>query len=200
MRQIPAVIPLVLIARMFGLVLGLTLALPVAARPVAYGLDPAGSTVGFVVAFGASPLRGSMPVTKADLLLDFDAVANSRVAVTLSSRGATMGFPFAAEALKSPGVLDAARHPTLRFQSTRVRANGDGAQIEGNLTVRGVTRPVILQAVIWRQQGSAVGNRDRLTIRLTGTLSRADFGATGWPNMVGDAVALDISARIHATR
>ena len=53
-----------------------------------------------------------------------------------------------------------------------------------------------LAASIYRQQGSADGDLSHLTIRLTGAVQRSAFGATGWNDMVGDEVRLDILARI----
>ncbi len=169
------------------------------AKPVTYRIDTTGSAVAFETDFGVTPITGSMPVDKADLTLDFDAVANSRVDVTLSAKGAKASFPFAAEAMKGPTVLDAVRHPQIRFRSTRVTQSGDGATIRGNLTIRGVTRPVTMNATIFRQQGTAQGDRNRLTVRLTGRINRSDYGATGFAEMVGDEVRLDIRARIHQT-
>ena len=85
---------------------------------------------------------------------------------------------------------------TISFKSTSVKADGDGAAVQGNITIRGVTRPAALHAVIFRQQGSADGDLSHLTIHLTGAVARSDFGATGWADMVGDQVRLDIIARI----
>ena len=78
----------------------------------------------------------------------------------------------------------------IRFDSTAVRARGDGAEIAGNVTIRGVTRPVTLAAMIYRPQGSEPGARDRLSILLTGSVSRSAFGAAGWAGTVGDEVRL----------
>lgn len=166
------------------------------ARPLNYLLDPAHSVVGFSVDMAQSPLNGQMPVTKASLTLDFERAAASRVAVTLSPAGAQMGLPFATEAIKSPEILDATRFPEIRFESTKVRADGEKAQVEGRITIRGVTRPITLSARIFRPKGSAVGARDQLTVRLTGTISRKDFGAVGFADLVGDRVTLDIKAHI----
>jgi polyisoprenoid-binding protein YceI len=84
----------------------------------------------------------------------------------------------------------------MRFTSTSVAARGDGASVKGNLTIRGVTRPVTLEARIWRQQGTETGDRSRLTIQLTGAVNRSDFGATGFADMVSDRVRITITARI----
>jgi polyisoprenoid-binding protein YceI len=166
------------------------------AAPLTYRLDPGASAVSFVVSVGNSPLKGTMPVSTADLLLDFDQAAASRVDVVLSPVGARMGLPFATEAMKGPDVLAVARYPEIRFVSTRVRADGDGATVEGDITIRGVTRPITLAARLYRPEGSQPGHRKDLTIRLTGAVSRAAFGATGFAELVGDDVRLDITARI----
>lgn len=171
---------------------------PLAAAPQGYALQPEDSTVAFETDFGREQITGSIPLSSADLVIDFDRLANCRIAVTLDVTGARANFPFAAEALKSAAVLDARSHPRMTFTSTGVRASGDGARVSGNLTLRGVTRPVTLDAVIFRQQGTRAGDRSRLTVRLTGKLRRSDFGATGWADQVDDEVRIVITARIRA--
>lgn len=174
----------------------LALASPAAAAPVAYVLEPELSSVGFEADFGPDRITGRMPVSRADLTLDFDQVARSKVAVSLDVGGADASFPFAAQAMKGPKVLDAVDFPQITFASTSVQAKGEGAVVEGIVTIRGVAKPMLMQAVIWRQKGHAAGDLSHLTIRLTGTVNRSDFGATGWADMVGDQVRLDILARI----
>jgi polyisoprenoid-binding protein YceI len=176
----------------------LMLALPAQAATVAYRLDPAASTVAFETDFGPDIISGSIPLEEADLSLDFDNVANCTVNVALDVTGATASFPFAAQALKGPKVLDAKAHPKMTFQSTSVKRAGDAADVRGRLTIRGVTRDVTLKAQIFRPQGSAKGDYSRLTVTLTGRVNRSDFGATGWSDMVGDEVRIIITARIDA--
>jgi len=57
---------------------------------------------------------------------------------------------------------------------------------------------VTFQATISRLPGSAADDFSRLTVRLTGSVNRSDFGATGWAEMVGDEVRIIITARIDA--
>lgn len=176
------------------------LAQPLGAKPVAYVLDAAGSEVAFEIGMGQSPLRGVMPVSRADLTLDFDHAAASRVDVTLDVTGAKMALPFATEAMKSADVLNAARFPEIRFESLRLHADGTMATVDGNLTIRGVTRPITLAAQIYRPKGSAEGDRSALIVHLKGTVSRSAFGASGFADMVGDPVKLDIRAHILLAR
>ncbi|MEX0309222.1 MAG: YceI family protein, partial [Tateyamaria sp.] len=87
--------------------------------------------------------------------------------------------------------------PHITFESTRFRMTGKRALVEGNLTVRGVTRPATFTAELFRQSGPEIGERNRLAVRLTGSLSRAAFGATGWSDLAGDEVRLSIIAHMH---
>lgn len=180
-------------------VLGLWLAaVPAQASPVAYVLDPASSSVGFEVMSDMTSIRGAMPVRRAELSLDFDRVANSTIAVELAVDKARTTLPFAMGAMRDSSVLDVARHPSILFRSSRITAQGDAARVDGDLTIRGVTRPVTLKAMIFRQQGIPAGDRSRLTVQLTGEILRSDFGASGFAHLAGDLVKIDIRARIQA--
>ncbi len=171
-------------------------ALPLAAAPVAYDLQPEASSVAFEADFGQQVITGDIPLRQADLVLDFERLANCRIDVVLNAARAGASFPFAAEALKGKTVLNTTEFPEMTFQSTAVKAAGDGATVRGNLTLRGVTRPVTLRAEIFRQKGTEEGDRSRLTVRLTGVVKRSDFGATGFADMVSDQVRIVITARI----
>ncbi len=172
------------------------LARPAAAVPTRYMMETKGSTVGFETDFGPDRITGAFTVSRADLTVDFDDVTNTKVAVTLDTSRASASFPFAAQAMKGPKVLDSDNFPEITFVSRAVRRVGDGAKVEGALTIRGVTRPVTLDATIYRVQGSAAMDFSRLTVRLTGAVKRSDYGATGWADMVGDQVRIDIRAQI----
>ena len=171
-------------------------ALPAFAAPVPYALEANESSVGFETDFGPDLITGAMPVKSADLVIDFDRLQDCTIDVLMDVSGAEASFPFAAQAMKGPKVLDSASYPEMSFTSTAVRRAGEGAKVDGNLTIRGITRPVTLDAMIWRQHGTAVGDLRQLTVRLTGAVNQSDFGATGWADMVGDEVRLTILARI----
>jgi polyisoprenoid-binding protein YceI len=166
------------------------------AAPKSYRLDPVASTVSFEVGFGPDTITGTMPILSADMTLDFDRPADSRVAVTLDAAGATASFPFATQALTGPTVLATADHPTISFATTAFRAQpgpGAKAEIDGQLTIRGVAQPVTLDAQIFRQKD---GGPDALSVHMDTAVSRAAFGANGWDDMVGDEVRISIVARL----
>ena len=166
------------------------------AKPVAYMLQAERSSVAFNVAFGPDLITGNMPISRADLVLDFQNVARSSVQVEMDVTGAQASFPFAAQALRGPKVLDAKTFPRLIFHSRSVKRDGKDALVSGDITIKGVTKPAVLRATVYRQAGQPEGDLSALTIHLTGALNRMDFGADGWADMVGPMVNLDIMARI----
>jgi polyisoprenoid-binding protein YceI len=183
------------------LLAALFLSAPAASAPATYRLEANRSEVGFVFALNAAEARGSMPISASTILINADALSRSSVDVTVDVGRARTGLFFATEALKAPSVLNAAAHPTIRFRSTAIRLNGagrlaDGARVDGLLTVRGVTRPVTLNAALYRQQGTQAGGLSRLSFRLQGKISRSAFGASGYPKLVDDMVKIDIVARV----
>lgn len=167
------------------------------AEPLRYRLDQARSETYFFYEFSGQKVRGTFPVTHADLLIDFAALGQSRIDVSADVNGTKAGFAFATQALKGPAMLDAAQFPTIRFASTLVTPEGDGARVMGDLTLHGQTHAVTLSASIFRQRGTEAGDRRRLSILLEGSVSRAAFGVDGFPDMVGDQVDLKILARIN---
>ena len=166
------------------------------ARPVAYQLDAARSKVQFTYEFGSSKMQGEMPVASANMLIDLDNLPASSVAVTLDATRVKAGFLFATQAVKSPPLLYTDKYPMIYFRSTRITGNLTGAVITGNLTVRGVTRPVMLKAGLYRQHGTEIGDRNNLAILLTGNISRSAFGVNGYRAYVGDTIHLRILALI----
>ncbi len=171
------------------------------AAPTSYNLQSDRSEVGFLYSLSGAQNRGSMPVRSAQIAIDLDQFSNSSADVTVDVTRARTGLIFATEALKAGSVLNASAHPTIRFQSTAIRPDNPGnlsagGKIDGLLTIRGVTRPVTLNAAVFRQQGTAEGDLSQLSFRISGAVRRSDFGATGYSDIVDDVIQLDIAARV----
>jgi polyisoprenoid-binding protein YceI len=77
--------------------------------------------------------------------------------------------------LQSPDFFDTQRHPELRFGSTSVEQDGDDVVVHGDLTIRGVTRPVELRGSYAGHDNDPWGN-ERIGLELVGTIDRTDFG------------------------
>jgi polyisoprenoid-binding protein YceI len=77
--------------------------------------------------------------------------------------------------LQSPDFFDTARHPELRFESTSVSGDEDRLVVEGDLTIRGVTKPVVLTGTFVGERPDPWGN-DRIGLELETTVDRTAFG------------------------
>ena len=188
--------PVILAPLMLALTLLAFGTAPALAKPTPYILDAAASVVGFETDFGTDKIQGQFPIASADIAIDFSDMRQTTVAVTLNAAGAEASFPFAAEAMKGPKNLNTAKFPTISFTSTKVVAQGNSAAVDGLITIRGVTRPLTMQAQLFQVAGEAKGDYTHLTISLTGAVMRSEFGAKGWSDMVGDQVRINILARI----
>lgn len=171
--------------------------------PTSYRIGAAGASITYTFTLNGAPVKGTVPVSQADLKVDPNNLVASTAVVQADVRRARTGLIFATEALKSPSVLDAETHPTARFRSTRVQLGpggriSDGATLDGDLTLRGVTRPVRFDAGLFRARGSAANDFSALTVMLKGRVNRQDFGATGFADLVDDNVGIDIVAEIRA--
>ena len=165
--------------------------------PELYRLDVARSQVGFSFAFQGATQNGTMPVRSAVMRIDLDNVPASQVDVVLDASGARTGAIFVTQTMKGAQVLDTGRFRDIRFRSTAIRGDLRGADVTGALTIRDITRTVTLKAGLFRQRGTEIGSTDQLTVLLTGTISRAAFGAGGYPGFVGDRIDLRIIAQIE---
>ena len=144
-----------------------------------------------------------MPVGRADFQIDPSDLAASSTDVTLRADQVRAGFFLVTRILKSAAMLDTDRFPTIRFVSTAVvpAPSGrlsDGAILAGELTIRDVTQGVTFDTVFMPQAGSAPDDLSRLTVRLTGRISRSSFGASGYKALVGDEVGLNVVMAMRA--
>ncbi len=97
--------------------------------------------------------------------------------------------------LKSADWLDAARYPTMVFRSTSVTQTGpDTADVAGQLTLHGVTKPLTLHATFNGAGVNMLDNKTTIGFQLSGALKRSDFGVTKYVPLVSDDVTLMIAA------
>lgn len=168
----------------------------VLAKPIQYAIAPANSMVGFSYQFGADTIQGQFPNYTANISIDFEKAANSHVDVILKTDTAKAGFLFATQAVRSKKILYTEKFPGIRFVSKSVKADGANAVIQGMITVRGITKPLTLNAQLLRDPGTQASERDNLRIRLTGEINRNDFDAGGYAKYVGPTLTIQIDARI----
>ena len=167
-----------------------------------YVLDLASTEVRFGFQLNGFWQNGTMPILSSHIALNPKRLAATRVSVSLDASAAKTGLIFATQAMTSPEVLNVEKFPTISFATRRILLSpqgrlSNGAEVIGDLTLRGVPRPLSLSVDLFRRPGSAVEDLSRLDFSLRGSLSRAAFGASGYPKLVSDTVRLDIRASLQ---
>jgi polyisoprenoid-binding protein YceI len=128
------------------------------------------------------------------IVYDADNLAASRVEVTMPLSGMTAHVAKLDEHLRSADFFDAARFPVATFKSTKVAAAGKGKlTITGNLTIKGVTRPVVLQATINDVGVHPMTKQQTAGFDAVATIKRTDFGLGLYAPNVSDEVQLRIT-------
>ena len=141
-------------------------------------LDPVHSQVGFAVKYMVGTFRGSFSPVEATLTVESGGEASLTGAAKAES--VKVQEPNLVAHLLSPDFFDAERAPELRFRSTDVRTDAGRIAVDGELEVKGVTRPVTLEGEVGEQITDPYG-RERIGITLGGTIDRTDFGIN-WNN------------------
>lgn len=135
--------------------------------------------------------------------IDFDAAAPERSSVTATIEAASIHTrePKRDAHLRSADFFDVEKHPLISFASTKVEASGDRYRVTGDLTLHGVTQPVVLDAEFLGAAKDPWG-QERLGFSATTTIDRKAFGLA-WNQLleaggvlVGDKVeiTLDVQA------
>lgn len=124
--------------------------------------------------------------------LEYDATnpAMSSIRVTIPIATLSTGVPDLDEHLKSEDFFEVAKYPTATFVSTRVEKGMDMNQfkVTGNLTIRTVTRPVMLEVTLLKIGKNARTEVATIGFDARGTLKRSDFGLGAFVPQVSDEI------------
>lgn len=177
---------------------------PAAAPAGNYGLDPTHTSVIWSVSHaGLSRYTARFDTVSGTLDFDPDTPENSRVFITIAAASISTGLPdFDRTIAMDARYFDAGRYPDIIFESTSATRLGDNVgTIDGNLTFRGVTRPVTL-AVTFYGSGKSFGHAGKtLGFAATTTLKRHEFGLTHLAAFgIGDAVEVRIETEFNEDR
>jgi len=163
-----------------------------------YAVDPTHSSLGFTARhLVVSKVRGQFRKFDSELDLDPSDWSRSKIVVKIDTASVDTGVSDRDGHLRSPDFFDAAAHPVATFTSTRIEPKGDRLAIAGELTIRGNTRPVTLDAEFLGESKDPWGNA-KAGFSAHATLDRREFGLT-WNKaletggmLVGDKIELAI--------
>lgn len=164
-----------------------------------YAVDPGHTQVLFTVThLGVSDYTGQFTQPAGSLTLDPAHPANDRLEITFPIAKVSTTVAKLDEHLQSPDFFNAAQYPDGRFVSTGVAVSGTNATITGNLTLKGVTKPVVLQARFVGAAANPMSKKLNIGFQATTTIQRSAFGISYGVPMVSDAVRLTINAAFEA--
>ncbi len=157
--------------------------------------DKAHSGVDFsILHMSLSRVRGHFANIGGTIVLDESDITKSTVKVTIDVTTVDTGVARRDGDLKSPNFFDVAQYPTATFVSTAVVKNGNGLMVSGNLTLHGVTKPVVLQVEGPTGPVPGMDKKPHSGFSATTTISRTAFGiAAKYPSaVVGEDVKLTV--------
>jgi polyisoprenoid-binding protein YceI len=179
--------------RLLPVVLALAAA-PAAAAPVTYVIDGSHTFPRFSYDhLGLSTQLSRFDRTTGTVVLD-KAARTASVDVTIDMTSVDTGHEEFNDHIASADFLDTARFPTATFKSTRVVFEGDRpVAIDGNLTIKGVTKPVTLEVTRYVNVAHPMKKRDAIGAEASAVIRRSDFGAGKYVPLVGDEVTVTIA-------
>ena len=164
-----------------------------------WAIDSSHSSVTFTIRHMMSKVRGEMKVKEGWIETDGNDLSKARVEVVLDPNTIDTGVEMRDNHLRSPdGHFDVANYPTITFKSRRIEGNDPkNFKIYGDLTIHGVTKPVVLKASFNGEGKDPWGNR-RVGFSAETTVNRKDFNLT-WNQalesggfLLGDEVKIEI--------
>jgi len=144
---------------------------------------------------GFSNNMGLISEPTGTLSLDPKNPSAAKLSVTIPIANLRTGIPKLDEHLMKPDFFDSAKFPTATFVSTAVKVEGTTADISGNLTIKGITKPVVLDATFYGA-GKGVpqmGGKENVGFNATTTIKRSDFGMGYGVPLVSDEIELKIA-------
>ena len=179
----------------------LALAAPLAlAQTSSWATDPAHSEVDFTIRHGGvSNVHGRFGGVKGTLVYNEADITKATVTVTIDTTTVNTGVNARDTHLKTDAFFDVAKFPTAAFTSSGVAKNGNRLTVNGNLTLHGVTKPVVLdvEGPSTPVEG-AMDHKAHSGFSATTTISRTAFGiGTSFPSvLLSDEVKLTIELEI----
>lgn len=157
-------------------------------------LDTTHAEVGFSAKhMMVSTVRGRFEDVDADIHLDEANPAQSHVVARIKAASINTGTPDRDAHLRSADFLDVENHPEILFRSTRIEQSGDALTLHGDLTIREITKSVILKGELSGPVAGPWGGR-HIGFDLSGEIEREDWGL-GW-NMALEAGGFLVSKKI----
>ncbi len=169
------------------------------AAPVTYGVDGTHTFPRFSYShFGYSTQLSSFSKTTGKVVFDAEAKKGS-VDIVIDMKSVSTGFTDFNEHIQGEDFLDTAKFPQATFKSTKVVFEGDKPHtIEGQLTIKGVTKPVTLTVTSFQAMPHPMLKKPAIGANAFTVIKRSEFNAGKYAPYVGDDVRIDIAIEAMA--
>ncbi len=176
------------------LALATAISAPAFAAPETYVIDSTHTFPRFSYShFGLSKQLSRFDKTSGTIVLDKEAKTGS-VDIVIDTKSVDTGFEVFNGHIQGADFLDTATYPTATFKSTKVVFKGDApTEVQGNLTIKGVTKPVTLTVTSFVAMPHPMLQKDAIGANATTVIKRTDFNAGKYAPNVGDDVTIDIA-------
>ena len=134
------------------------------------------------------PLYGKFHVDTSYLTINFTEEQQSKFYVKVDIRKSTAGFPLATSAMLGQSVLNANKYPFMEFKSTSISKKDKGYRVSGLLKLKGVQKNIVIMVFIKDKYRK---NAKTLMFEIMSSINRYDFGADGFPFLVGKEIKLN---------
>ncbi|SHG78153.1 YceI family protein [Pollutimonas bauzanensis] len=177
-----------------AIALAASMAAPAMAAPETYVVDGAHSYPRFSYDhFGFSTQLSRFDNTSGQIVFDRTAKTGA-VDITIDTTSVNTGSAEFDEHIQATDFLDTAAYPTAIFKSTKVNFDGDKpATIEGNLTIKGITKPVTLTVTSFQAMPHPMMKKDAIGANAYTVIKRSDFNAGKFAPHIGDKVRIDLA-------
>ena len=162
----------------------------------AYAIEPVHTQVEFsVLHLGFTNYGGVFSNASGDLTLDPKSLAAAKLDIAVPVNTVATTSDKLNEELRGAQWLDAQQYPTMTFHSTKIARTGPTtADVAGELTLHGVTKPVVLKAQFVGAGVNPLSKAYTVGFQVTGKIKRSDFGVKTYLPVIGDEVQLNIAA------
>ena len=170
------------------------MSMPYAAFADTYTFDSPHTFPNFVINhLGFSNIHGRFNNTTGTMTMDREKGTGS-VEVVIDAASIDTGFKKRDDHLRSPDFFNVNEFPEITFKSTKVSFKGKGAEVTGNLTMKGVTKPVTLTVDSINCGPHPFNKKEMCGFGATATIKRSDFGVNYGLPAIGDEITLSLDA------
>jgi len=179
--------------KLFAFLVAAGVSLGAAAAPETFVIDGSHTFPRFEYShFGYSNQVSRFDKTSGKIVLDRAAKSGS-VDVVIDTTSVNTGFPVFNSHLQAEDFFDTKKYPTITFKSNKLNFEGDKlASVDGNLTIKGVTKPVRLDVTSFQCMTHPMLKKDACGANAVTKIKRSEFNAGKYAPYVGDEVTLTI--------